>query len=305
MTLCQRATRDNGQLNNAFYIRYLSFLEPLRNKKLAKNRLVPNGNLMIHPRSFIKQQIFGLFAHPEVLAPPLPNTKRAIGYAYVESENQRSLQICSAFGFQKVRSFRTLPFSRFFPKKDSGLSKIKPEEQEEALQAVSRYYEDHNLFFPDHLFHGDHYYVLKRGGKMVAGLRVMPVNWVINHLPGFSGKLTLHLVPHLPLLSRLFNPQDFKFAAFEGLFSLPGHEAEVFTLMESVLADLKLHTGMLWLDDESEMYRFFLNSGQLGLLHQLEKPSPVNILIRFGESESETVADYQNAPAYISALDMT
>lgn len=305
MTLCRRTTPEGNHTADAYYIRYLSFTERLRNKKAAKNRLVPDGSFVIHPRSFIKNQLFELFSRPELIAPVSADYARAFYYAYVESENQRSLQICSAFGFQKVRSFRTLPFSRFFPKRDAGVRKIRPQEQEAIRQSVSAQHRDHHLFFPDHLFQDDHYYVLQREGQIVAGLRAMPVNWVINHLPGFSGKLTLNLVPHLPLLSRLFNPKDFRFAAFEGIYLRPGYEAEIFTLMEGVLAELGLHTGMLWLDDASERYRFFLQSGKLGLLHHLEKPSPVNILIRFADPDPATVEAYRNAPVYISALDLT
>lgn len=306
MTLCRRSTRESEIPADAFYVRYLSFTEQLRNKRPAKNQLVPNGDFVIHPRSFIKNQLFEVFSNPELIAPAFPDHRQPFYYAYVESENQRSLQICSAFGFQKVRSFRTLPFSRFFPKRHPEVGRLAAAEQIEVREAIEKQYQNYHLFFPEHLFHGDHYYVLKRDGKIVAGIRAMPVNWVINHLPGFSGKITMKVVPHLPLLSRLFNPRDFRFAAFEGIYFLPGYEGAVFTLMEGVLAELGLHTGMLWLDDESELYQFFLQSGKLGLLHQLEKPSPVNILVRFGEGTNpERVKAYQQAPVYISALDLT
>lgn len=305
MTLCRRAVQEPGQTADAFYVRYLSFTEKLLNKKPANNRLVPNGDFVIHPRSFVKNQLLELFTRPKLVAPRQEEHAHAFYYAYVESENQRSLQICSAFGFQKVRSFRTLPFSRFFPKKHPGCSRLTPADRQEVKQAVEEQYADYHLFFPDHLFSGDHYFVLKREGRIVAGLRAMPVSWVINHLPGLSGKLTMQVVPHIPLLSRLFNPANFRFAAFEGVFALPGHENAIFTLMESVLAELGLYTGMLWLDDESELFNFFLNSGKLGLLHHLEKPSPVNILVRFAEAAPETIEMYKKKPVYISALDLT
>ena len=110
---------------------------------------------------------------------------------------------------------------------------------------------------------------------------------------------------HLPLLSRLFNPDDFKFIAVEGLFFLPGYEQDVFLLLESILAEVGIHTAMLWLDDQSELYHFFLRSGQLGLLHHLEKPSPVKVMIRFLDHAPEEIEAYRHAPVYVSALDVT
>lgn len=305
MTLCQRATQEGTGTANALYVRYLSFVEKLRNKELAGKQLSPDGNFVVHPKSFIKNRLFDLFNRPEVVAPPLPGTSRSFYYAFVESENQRSLQICSAFGFQKVRSFQTIPFSRFFPKKSEAVSKVTEVDKETVREAVLAQYRDFRLFFTDHLFAGDHYYIIKKQGEIAAGIRAMPVNWAIKHLPGLSGKLTINLVPHLPLLSRLFNPKNFRFVAFESMFYRPGCEQELFTLMEGVLAELELYSGLIWLDDQCDLFPFFLNSGQLGLLHRLETPSPVNVLIRFSDPAPGVVDAYRRAPAYISALDVT
>lgn len=305
ITLCRRSVREGDQSADAFYIRYFSFLEALRNQGAGTVQPKGDRNVKLRSQSLLKHQLTALFSKPELLTPRLADHPHALYYAFVESENQRSLQINTAFRLEQVRSFRTLPFSRFFPEKDEGVRLIKASEHDEVRHAVERQYQHYRLFFTDHLFHGDHYYVLKRAGKIVAGLRAMPVHWVINHLPGLSGKLIMKLVPHLPLLSRLFNPKDFTFIAVEGLFFLPGHEREIFLLLESVLAETGSHTAMLWLDDQSELYRFFLHSGRLGLLHQLEKPSPVNVMVRFVDHAPEAIEAYRNAPVYISALDVT
>ena len=114
MTLCQRATQEARGQANTFYIRYFSFAEQLRNQQPANYRLSPTGESMIRRGSLIKNHLYGLFRQPDLVARPLANTQDSLFYAYVESENRRSLQICNAFGFQRVRSFVTLPFSRFF-----------------------------------------------------------------------------------------------------------------------------------------------------------------------------------------------
>jgi hypothetical protein len=303
MALCQRATRDGTQLSNALYIRYLSFAEQMRKKTGGK--AASGARFALRSASLIKNQMAQFFSHPDQLVTPLPGTEKSYYYAYVESENERSLQICYSFGFQKIRSFRTLPFSRFFPKKSEWVKKAGPEDHNEILAAVNRQYENYEQYFTDHLFQDDHYYILQKNGRMLAGVRAMPVNWVVQYLPGLSGRLTQNLVPHVPLLSRLYNPKDFRFAAIEGLFYLPGEEQALYTLLESTLAELQLNTALIWLDDESELYTTIKDSGKLGLLYYLEKPSPVNVLVRFPDPNPETLAAYQRMPAYISALDLT
>lgn len=305
LTLCQRRTQDASGHSNAFYIRYLSMAEALRVKRPNALSAGPDAALMIRPGSFLKNALYELFQEPDRLADPLQDTANTFLYAYVESENRRSRQICNAFGFERIRSFTTLPFSRFFPKRHQQVNKAQAGDQAEILEHVEAQYQGYNLLFTDHLFPGDHYYVFKKAEKIVAGVRAMPVHWVINNLPGISGKLTLHLVPYLPLISRLFNPGGFRFAAFEGLFFLPGHEQELFALLEGVLAELQLHTALFSLDNESDLFQFLLSSGQLGLLHHLHAASAVDVLVRFAADPAANLAAYRKAPAYISALDLS
>ncbi|MCB0630822.1 MAG: hypothetical protein R2824_22395 [Saprospiraceae bacterium] len=303
MTLCQRTVRDGDRLSNALYVRYLSFAEIFRKKHGSGS--TPTESVFLRPGSMIKSRLAHIFSHPEDIASPLPGTQQSYYYAYVESENERSLQICYSFGYQRIRSFRTLPFSRFFPKKNKWVSKASEDDRAEILAGVEAQYQNYRQFFTDHLFQDDHYFVFKKEGRILAGLRAMPVNWVVQHLPGFTGRLTQNLIPHIPLLSRLFNPKDFRFAAIEGIFYLPEQEHALYSLLESVLAELQLHTALIWLDDESRLFHTLKNSGKLGLLYHLEKPSPVDILVRFTDPSPEMAEAYRRAPVYISALDLT
>jgi hypothetical protein len=184
------------------------------------------------------------------------------------------------------------------------MRKIAEEEKAVMLGRLMDQYKETNFFFTSHVFHIGDYYVFEKENEIVAGLQAISDHWVVQNLPGVSGKLIMALLPSMPLLSRLFNPRDFKLALFEGIFVKPGHEADLFRLMESVLADMGLHTAFIPADSESPLFEIVHQPHKLGLLNRLVSETPVQLIARFqGFSEAE-VAAFREQPAYISAFDM-
>ena len=135
-------------------------------------------------------------------------------------------------------------------------------------------------------------------------MRVNLGHWLIRALSGFSGTLIIKFLPHIPVLSRLFNPKDFRFAAFDGIYSQQGFEKELFVLMESVCAMLKVSTGIMWLDSESALYHRLKHAGNWGIMNKLKENIPAYVIATFKNVSEEEQERFSNCPVYVSAVDI-
>ncbi len=307
LSFCQRTSLLNGQASDAYYIHHLAFHEKFRIKgsKNKKSDSLMANPALINPKSWIKQSMLNLFENPQVVSQNNDLSAKAVFYAFIEAENTRSLQMATGFGFQKIRRFSTLPFSRLKPKGHPNVFRIEESEKEQMLKALEVQYQDHTLFFTDHIFLKNNYFVFKHKGEIVAGVQAMPVQWAIQALPGLSGKITMKVLPLVPLISRLFNPKKFTPAIFEGIFFKEGHEQHLIELLEAVLEKMKLNTALIWLDNQSPLYKLLRNSKQLGLLDKLQEESQADVIARFVNYSQEEIAQFQHRPVYLSAFDLT
>ena len=232
---------------------------------------------------------------------PVPS----IFYAYVEQSNIRSSKLLKYTGFEAVRNFETSVFSRMYPKKDKRVSKIKDGDAQLIIDLLKTEYINNTFVNFDNLFFQDNYFVLKENNEIIAGLQASLVKWEVRQLPGAAGKVIINILPHLPFVSKLFNPKDFRFAAFEGVFCKPGRESELFKLMESVCAELNLSIGMLWMDPSTEVYKRFKKAGDWGIMNKMREDMPVYVFAGFKDVPKTEQEIFYKKPAYISAFDLT
>jgi RimJ/RimL family protein N-acetyltransferase len=225
-------------------------------------------------------------------------------YAYVDASNIRSHKLLSYIGFKKIRSFKTLTFSRLYPKKDKGVSVLNTEDNNTMISLLNEAYKNHILSHFDTHFFNNNYFVLKKENEIVAGLRVNKAHWIIRSLAGFSGTLIIKFIPHIPIISRLFNPTNFTFAAFDGIYSKPGQEKDFFILMESVCAHLNVTTGIMWLDSESTMYHRLKGAGNWGIMNKLKGDIPAHVVAAYKNIAEADMEKICNCPVYISAIDI-
>jgi RimJ/RimL family protein N-acetyltransferase len=229
-----------------------------------------------------------------------------IFYAYVDQANPRSRKLLLHTGFEVIRSFETSVFSRMYPKKDARVSKIRSGDDVNNILSLLKKQNENNTFLNfDNLFFQDNYFILKEGDEIVAGIQASITKWKIRKLPGFSGKIIIKVLPHVPFISRLFNPKDFKFAAFEGLYCKKGREQEVFKLMESACAELKLFTGMVWMDPETELSKRIKKAGDWGLMDKMREDLPAHVVAGFQNVSKKEQEIFHKMPVYISAFDLT
>jgi len=300
VALSQRDTLLQGAPQRSYYIRYFSFLEAMRRPNAHQPERQPSraGNRLLKP---LLWSLFDRSDLKEATDPQIPT----LFYAYVESENQRSYEMCMSFGFERIRTMTTIPFSRAYPKANLSLRKAKPEEYPWLLSNMKEYYHGYSMVTFDTVFAGNHYWVWEEKGEIIGGVQAYPITWRFQALPGFTGWATMNIVPNLPVIGRLFNPKKYQFAAMEGLWTLPGREDIISPMLESVLALSSLTVAMMFVDKEGPLYQTIKGIKRLGLMHSLNGEVDSEIIGRFAHSTPENKATYTQTPAYISAFDCT
>jgi len=281
-TFLEREVRLKNKTYKGWYSRYFAIA--------PENQGTIFGNLLLkHIRNYFEE-----------------TTKQpSVFYGYVDNANPRSDKLLRHTGLQVIRRFETFVFSRIFPKKDKRVTRINEKDKPEIIALLREQYKNYSFLNLEPLFLHDTYFVLKNGNEILAGIRANKVKWKMCHLPGLSGKILMQVLPHTPLISRLFNPDDFSYLGFEGIYCKPGFEKELFVLMESVCAELKLYTGMVWMDPGSDLHDRIKSAGNWGIMNTLKDNIPVNVVAAFRNMPEQEQLEFRKNPVYISAFDLT
>lgn len=226
-----------------------------------------------------------------------------IGYAYIEGSNIRSQKAAQFIGYDPVRNFKTILFSRLFPKTSPNIRLYRVEEKPMILNQLKSFYKGHGFVHFTNIFHHDNYFVLERGGKVVAGVQAFPVEWKILEMPGFTGKLIMNIVPHIPILGRLFQPKKHRFLVFDSLFCESGKEQDLIQLLEGTLAKMKHYSGLLWLDTKDDLFVNLDTLNQWGLLDKVKGKLPVTTIAKIHHLPKEKIDKFKKMPMYIAGFD--
>ncbi len=229
--------------------------------------------------------------------------KRGLIYCHVEVDNQRSLAISESLGYQRVGQFHAMTFSRFFPSASPRLRKLTTAEKPQALRMLNELYADYAITDFSLSLQPESYFVLAEGDKLLAGVQVEPQRWRILSLAGFGSAAALLLLPHLPLLRDLFNPQNFQFLKAGNLFFQKDHPEHAFELLEAVLTHHHLKTAMMFWDKESPVFKQFSKAGSFGVLNALTE-TPVHILALFQGLGQAEIVEFRRRPKVISPIDI-
>ncbi|MDH5381762.1 MAG: hypothetical protein OEW75_12960, partial [Cyclobacteriaceae bacterium] len=291
INLTQRAITPEG--TNSYYIRYFSFFESYKSKHTGKKKGKSS--------SVIKQEIEKAFIN----GPDNRPEEKAIYYAYVEINNERSARVCREFNFEPQRLLNTSIFSRFYPKGSKNVFKINEQEKKEVINALDEFYTGYTMYQKQVLFKSGEYYVLKENGKIVAGVQATPTKWIINEIPGLSGKIILNIMPLLPILSKIFNPKNYNFLSYDYFFCKKGSEHKINELFEAVLYTTKHYSGIIWSDHDSDEHKLLKKYCSYGIMNKIKKDVPANIILRFNNyTESEKLI-FKEKPAFVSSFDLT
>lgn len=277
----KRSTSVNGRTYDSWYSRYFA-IDP------QKQGGIFGAMILKQIRTYFEKQ----------------TENPSIFYAYVDASNMRSGKLLNYIGFKKIRSFETLTFSRLYPKKDSRVSLIAAKDISTMLSLLQEEYKDYAFCNFENISFEENYFILKKDNEIVAGIHVNMAHWVIRSLAGLSGTIIIKFLPYIPVLSRLFNPKDFRFAAFDGVYSKEGDEKELYVLMESVCASLKVSTGLMWLDSESCLYHRIKSAGNWGIMDKLKENIPAYVVAAFKNVPKDEEERISNCPVYVSVVDI-
>jgi hypothetical protein len=302
---CYRITGQGNLRYPSSYIRYLAF-DAVYQSDLSRKRKLRE---IIKPEKddTFKQKTLEIFSKPHLLDFSQVNENdKHIMYAFMESMNERSKNLVNQVGYEYIRSFLTVAFSRFSPKPDNRVTKITSEEEKNMMRSLLlEYYYDYSLFIPDNAFYGDKYYVLKEGGEIIAGVSAIPSVYKIYDMPGIWGWIYMKVLPRAPYFKRLFHPEEFRHIVFDAIYCRKGKEDKLACLFESVCAIEGYYTGLTWLDDRSYLFDKLRSGVKMGALNRMLNAKPGLVYTRFLNFTEKEKEFFYDAPAYISGFDFS
>jgi len=299
--------RVSGQGNLRYptsYLRYLAFQSTYQ----GDPGFIKRNKTLIKPEQddSFKQKTLEIFSKPHMLDfDNVSEGDKHIMYAFVESMNERSKNLVHQAGYEYIRSFLTVAFSRFSPKTDKKVFKLREDEKHLMKSLLEGYYRDYSFFSTDYSFFGDKYYVLKEGDEIIAGVCAIPSVYKVYDLPGVWGWVMMKFLPKLPFFRRLFRPGEFRYLVFDAIYCRKGSEKMLGKLFESACALEGFNTGLTWLDDHSELYDKMRTIVRMGALNRMLNAKPGLVYARFINMTEEEKEVFYNAPAYISGFDFS
>jgi hypothetical protein len=228
--------------------------------------------------------------------------ERGMLYSYIEAGNVRSLELNKKVGFQPLGLFHAVMFSRLRPKDDARVRRLKETERETLVQLLNDQYTDHALLDFEHSVKANDYYVLKRAGEIVAGVQTEERHWTIRRLPGAGGLILVKVLPYIPILRRLFTAGNYHFLKLGNIYARMRHEAEIFTLIEALLARQHLNYGSALMDKRSPVYKRITAAGKFGMVNAITDV-PVHVLADFNGVPEEEIAEIRRRPLCFSPTD--
>ncbi|MCU0409247.1 MAG: hypothetical protein MUD02_09895 [Bacteroidales bacterium] len=120
------------------YIRYLAFQSTYQSENDGRKK---KAVIRQEKDDSFKQRTLEIFSKPHLL--DLENVfegDKHVMYAFVESMNERSKNIVTQAGFNNIRSFLTVAFSRFSPRKDGRVSILAENEKAKMEALLSGFY---------------------------------------------------------------------------------------------------------------------------------------------------------------------
>ena len=286
------------------YLRYLSIQSQYQLAATWRKRR--QEALKTDSEESFKHKVLEIFSKPHMLdLSEVEEGDKHIMYAFIESMNERSKNLVHQAGYEHVRSFLTVAFSRFSPGHNPAVSKVTEADKELVRDHLNDSYRSYSLFTADYIFKGDRYYVLKEGDEIIAGAAAYPAIHKIYDVPGVWGWVMMKVLPKTPYYRRLFHPGEFRYLVFDGIFCRPGKEKELEKLFESICAAEGYYTGLMWLDDRSSLYDRIRTGINMGALNRMLNAKPGLVYIRFINFEESEKDIFFEAPAYISGFDFS
>lgn len=286
------------------YLRYLAFQSTYQSDLKWRRR----EDIQIkHDKDVsFKHKTLEIFSKPHLLdIKTVVEGEKHVMYAFLESMNERSKNLVHQAGYEYIRSFLTVAFSRFSPKSDPRVIKLREEEKAYMESLLLDYYKDYSFFSSDYSFFGDRYYVLKEGDEIIAGVCAIPSVYKVYDVPGIWGWVMMKVLPKAPFFRRLFSPGEFRHLVFDAIYCKNGREKLLGPLLETACAKEGFNTGLTWLDDRSYLFDKMRMVVRMGALNRMLNAKPGLVYTKFINMTEEEKERFYDAPAYISGFDFS
>ena len=298
--LIRRTARAGGKQIKCWYVRYFSIKAPMRSGK-QKHENFRNtergGNI-------IREAVLPYASQPSKLAEDFDPDEKTLVYAYVESDNIRSLNFSEQMNAVTTRKYKTFIFSRIFLRNSMKIRQLKPEEKRGMLWKIQEFYHEYKLFTDENLFLNDNYFVLEEKGKIVAGAQVHREAWKVLEMKGKLSKIMLKALPRLPIARNFFNPDDFHFLALEGIWYDKTRQKSLDTLFEGICHHFNTHFILTWADTESGLAKTLEENLDYGAIGRFFEQNEVDVRLTFNNFTEEEKREFFENPVYVSAYDM-
>ena len=300
---CNKPTETDGIEHDSWLIRYFSIKVPIRGlpkKRKSKEDLKDENKRTTVLGRFIQP----VFADPAQLREGETRADQAaIVFAIIDQTNLRSMNFSAQMGLETVGSMAGFTFSRLRPRRSNRIETVEENQRADILIQIREFYKDYTLFYSDYIFNNDDYFVIKEGGRMVAGVQIYPVTWKV---VDFGNKLTnraASLLGRIPSLRKRINKDEISFLAFDAIYCKPGCEKLLYELLEGVLEHTKHNLAMMMMDLESDLYALFKENKKLGILHKIKGNSYADIRVRFIHMPDAVKQQFYDRPTYIPTYD--
>jgi hypothetical protein len=286
------------------YIRYLAFQSTYQSDISWRKK--EKTVIKAETDDSFKQKTLEIFSRPHILdLPGIFEEDKHIMYAFIESMNERSKNLVHQAGYEYIRSFLTVAFSRFSPKTDNRVSRLAEKEKTVMKELLLDFYRNYSFFTAEYAFYDDKYYVLKESDEVIAGVCAIPTSYKVYEIPGIWGWVMMKVLPKVPWFRRLFRPGEFRYLVFDAIYYKKGRENVLASLFESVCAAEGFHTGLTWLDDRSGLFDKMRTEVNLGALNRMLNAKPGLVYARFINLTEEEKNKFYDAPVYISGFDFS
>jgi hypothetical protein len=300
--LCRRKTVNCGVPYESTHLRYLSVQSAFQTEKAPARK----SDRHSFTEDSFKQKIFSMFRGSDRDGDE-PGEKVAphVMYAYVESRNERSRNLINQAGYEYIRSFLTVAFSRFNPGSNNAVTRLAPEEEPAMAGLLAEQYRNYCFYSDEFAFYNHRYYVLRKDNAIVAGVSAIPARYRVVNVPGLWGWLMMKVLPVIPLYKRLFQPKEFRYVILNAIYCRKGSEDLLPDLFEAVCAEEGYNTALTWLDDHSELFGALRTNRKMGALNRLLNAKPGLVYACFSGLSQEETGKFYEYPAYISGFDFS
>ena len=113
------------------------------------------------------------------------------------------------------------------------------------------------------------------------------------------------LISRLPFIKKRISYEELRFLGIEGMYYKEGREAELYRVLEGVLAETGYYLALLVMDVKSPVHEVFNTRKKLGLIHAAFGTFEAELFGKFFSFPEEEEQEITERPKYYSIYDNT